>query len=286
MPASSNIPRNTTHGAEVWHGAHRSGQVNSMVHSSPYQCSSCLDYLSPTSSPGELCPNCGSSTRTIHVSVEENIGVHCHLGALVADADGSHKGFSESERLDGVATGATLDSKTVSQHAFGPGSFNETDARETCARLVTFLNRGGADWQAPEDGRADIDWVSFDSTRKQSLNMQVVRTPAEPTVWRELSKQRSISTNLDLDQAAKQLWSSIEKKSKVPSHQRSTMTLVLDANRTPGLALSPVVDEFRRTHGSNAIALGFLDIFVVGPDDQLVSSLHPHGDNRQRTVSP
>lgn len=238
------------------------------------QCVRCGIDFDPSLAVGIACPSCGATARTLHVGIEERLDIHDHLSVLTADTTGAHKGFSESERLDGVATSATIDALDLTQSAQGPGSFNESGGRDACLRLIAFLNTHGGTWLSPEVGQADVDWTSVSSNRAGRLQMQVVRTPIVERYWRELSIRGAVSTTSDLAGSAEMLWLSIEKKLTIPAPQRGAITLVLDANRAPGLALSPMVDEFRRVYGVRARGAGFNNIFVVGPTEQLVSSLH------------
>ena len=217
------------------------------------------------------CPHCGSVARAFGVSITENVSATDHF-SMIQSRDSEEIGFGESERFNGVSAHATLDDGQLTQGALGPGSYNEGDTLETCVRLARFLNKRGGSWTNHRTGSADVDCI-FDGTTGELLSIQVVRAVVDPTFWTTLSKTEEATLEEDVPDAASLMWEAICKKKSIPVSQRASLVLVLDANRTPGLAFQRVVNAFIEQHGDEAKLLGFKEIYVVGPSDDLVKRL-------------
>jgi len=103
--------------------------------------------------------------------------------------------------------------------------------------------------------------------------VQVVRAVVDPNLWRTLGIAGAVSQNVSATEAANSIKAAVELKAsdrKIPTKDRRTITLALDATRLPGLAFDAVVDQFRVDHGSWANGLGFSAIWLVGPVPRLV----------------
>lgn len=220
------------------------------------------------------CPYCGSTARTFDITISESVQTFDHI-SVVHRRDDEDIGFSESTRIAGEAAHATLADGRLVQSATGPGSQNEQDSEPTCQRLVRTLNRldPAAQWSAPVPGKGRVDWTSAGRTAEERLDMQVVRAVTDRDFWRPLNLQQKSEIDSEIEGAAERLWAAVCVKKKIQEEERPALTLVLDANRTPGQAFSGVVEAFRSEYGIEAQALGFKGIYVVGPTDELVHRL-------------
>ena len=71
-------------------------------------------------------------------------------------------------------------------------------------------------------------------------------------------------------EAARALWDGIEGK-RPPKPE--DVILAINAIRTPWFIQTPIVEALRRHYGQNARQVGFLEIWVVGPNETLTERL-------------
>jgi hypothetical protein len=246
------------------------------------QCGSCgmpLDdpFDPPSETPGP-CPRCGStlgSPRSLNVSVTETVDVS-EYRAMLQEKDGRAIGFSESPR-EGRSTAATLDPEAGLKFSVaGSSPQGEEDTLGACRVLAQRLRLDDASWSDPEPATGQLDCVIWHSDQKRTLNIQVVRAIADPSLWRTLNLAGAVSREIPVTEAVAAIKNSVELKAsarKIPRKDRGAITLVLDATRLPGLAFHDVVDRFRAVHGSWISELGFSAVWLVGPTSSLASRL-------------
>jgi hypothetical protein len=237
-------------------------------------CGDCHVTLDPISALGgsTQCPHCGSIKRSYGVTIEATQRQLPSMTGLARDHS-TEKGFVESDRPDGASAFSTLSETTLSIVANGPASLGEKDTFATCQRLVRVLNTQGARWGVVASGSDDVDCAAADGGGGPPLQMQVVRALVLPEFWRRLSQRHSAGLVSSVAEAADSVFLAIQRKAQIPPEQRRTLVLVLDANRTAGLAFEAVVTALRTRHQAPLSSLGFLAIYVVGPDDALVKRI-------------
>jgi hypothetical protein len=171
------------------------------------------------------------------------------------------------------STAEADDQGRITLNVTGPSPKNEEDALEICARLVRMLNEHGETWSDPVRGEQDIDGYSENLTGDK-LRMQVVRAINDTEFWRQLNEDGSATIEFTALTVANELMNTIRKKaSKYPAAQRNSLTLVLDASRTPSHTFQRVIDVFHQQHLPDCKAAGFAQIWVVGPQDGIVQRL-------------
>jgi hypothetical protein len=213
-----------------------------------------------------------------NTSITVNTGDYAVLGeGLIAHAHGpTCDGIRVSDSRGWTAAG-DIDSGTMSgAHATGAPSQNEDLTLETCRLLVRRLNRDGATWSDPVelDQRigSGVDAEARDTRDpSQHLSMQVVRGEADTDFWKRLQREaHSGLASETAEEAAHRLWTATQRKRL---HAHSGVVLVLNAVRTPWLALPQVVDAFRRLYGQDVRGIGFAAVWIVGASEAFAERL-------------
>jgi hypothetical protein len=195
-----------------------------------------------------------------------------HLAA-VQSRENRQIGFSESER-EGRASAADENADgSISYALTGPSPQGEEDTLAVCRKLIAKLNRAGSNWSEPVLGTAGVDCEACNPLdEEKTLSIQVVRAIVDPEFSRHLSEVGHIQGRDDMERLAQYLRDAIGHKAsekKIPTRLRSGLVLALDANRLSHLTLDAVVEEFKIHHGDWASSLGFKEIWLVGPVDDL-----------------
>jgi hypothetical protein len=221
------------------------------------------------------CPRCGSTSRgprSLSVSVIETVNFSEHR-AMLHEEDGRAIGFSESPR-DGRSTTATLDSHDrLTFSVAGSSPQGEEDTPQACRVLAQRLRLDDASWSDPEPAAGQLDCVIRHSDQQPPLNIQVVRAIVDQSLWQTLNLTGTVSGEVSFTEAVTAMKNAVELKAserKIPSKDRGSITLALDATRLPGLAFHAVVDQFRAEYGSWMTELGFSAVWLVGPTSSLV----------------
>ena len=244
-------------------------------------CSDCgqtLDALEELPSGARSpCPKCGSTRRTINVSVEERVVGSDHF-AMLGKREEKTSTFAESRRLDGRAASADRSNDgSFSFSVSGSSPQGEEQSLNACRLLVEKLNSLGATWGEPSlIEMADVDCQAVDTDDHENvLQVQVVQAVTDPRLWRRLNTQGSAQLSAtDTSSLAEQIEGAIKhKETKIPANARSDLTLALDATLVPAFAFDHVIEEFRSAYGTWANSLGFAAIWLVGPLDDLVRQL-------------
>lgn len=106
------------------------------------------------------------------------------------------------------------------------------------------------------------------------LEIQVTQAANDGGFWADLSRSGRGSSAGSTAEVARQLWNAIGKKAKkTPPAQRSRLTLALDASLSAAQALPPVLSQFRPAYSREAAALGFREMWIVGPTADLCARL-------------
>lgn len=228
------------------------------------RCSQCGKELPPEFGdlPRQPCPVCQSTLREFILIVEP-----ASYLVVAGSASLIHKrpGLQSTAEAD--------DQGRITLTATGPSPRNEDGALEICARLVRTLNKMGGHWSNPVEGKQDIDGYSMDPIGNK-LQMQVVRASNDKRLWREVNETGLATSVYVASTAARELIDAILKKAgKYPTEQKSEMLLVLDAAMTPSHTFQQVLDAFRAKHLEECQKAGFLQVWVVGPQESLVERL-------------
>jgi hypothetical protein len=278
------VVRNPLHGyitiGPVYHG------FGGMKKATCNECGLELEY-DPTSPERVPCPTCGSTRRSLTdvVGLEVNVS----LGAnYLHNRAGTPIGFGETEH-DGKVRGGNLhEDGSISELLQGTPPRGEQNVEEVCRILFLRLNSSGADWTNPtypdptqaKDGDVDCRAESARDKRTR-LEVQVVNARIDPAFWKKLQATGQISrTEPTMAPLVASLRAAIEKKEKIPTRQRGTLVLALDATHVPATTLGPVVQAFLTSHGLWAASLGFKEIWLVGPQPELTWQLDPPEEKR------
>lgn len=208
------------------------------------------------------CPFCGATGRSFSCTLHETV--------TVTDS------ISWSQTRPAPNGSATLhDSGRVDLKLTGQPPRNEEDSLAVSDRLVRYLNIGGEHWSNPVPGVADVDAISTDRTNPaMRLSIQVVRASTDRNFWQTLGRDGAAEKIQDVAAASNELISTIRKKAgRYPAAQRSSLTLVLDAGRTPNHTFKEVHDLFAQTHRDECCSFGFSSVWIVGAMDELVNRL-------------
>jgi hypothetical protein len=224
--------------------------------------------------PRNPCPKCGSTTRKYTEGLRNGFTVGGHSRG-VGFRDELLRFITESER-DGLASSAEVSENGISQELRGRPIQGERDTIGTCGQLLKAMNAAGAGWMEPSKGERDEDCVSVSRDGSEHLRIQVVRAVADSVFWETLYRDKEVSEQLLLEAAAGRLKEAIEHKAgpdAIPPKNRPDLVLALDAGRVPALAFEEAAEAFNEVHGEWARALGFDQIWVVGPDARMVHRL-------------
>lgn len=210
--------------------------------------------------------------RTVGQSLGGTIGLHSRLVAQKISQDGS-----EAVRVVDASNKSAADVTPAGDASFeleGKPVLNESRSLGACRILIERLNREGGGWSDPRQPLHEHG-VDCESTGPQGiLEIQVTQAANESRFWADLSRSGRGSSAGSTADIAQQLWNAIDKKAKkIPHAQRGNLTLALDASLSAAQALPPVLSEFRAAYSREAAALGFREVWIVGPTPDLCARL-------------
>lgn len=241
------------------------------------RCNECGTDLSHVQDPPDggrtPCPECGSTSRHISVSVSEGIRISEHVSVLKR-RDDKAVGFSESQRQGRASWADQQLDGTQSFSLNGTTPQGEEDTLGACRILVSYLNRQQEKWSNLRAGEGEVDCEAMATVDShERLCIQVVRAIVDPQFWQELSTSgKAQRCNVSTEQLAGLLRDAISKKadaSRIPDALRQELHLALDATRLPGLAFDDVVAEFRNRYQAWTRSQGFAAVWLVGPNMDL-----------------
>jgi len=156
----------------------------------------------------------------------------------------------------------------------GAPSHNEHLTLDTCRTLIHRLNRDGATWgepvALPQGSGADAEARDMRDPRRRLL-MEVGRAEIGEELWKQLDHEAEVVLDpITVEEAARRVWDAIEHKRL---YADPNVTLVLNSIRTPWLAMLRVIDAFRQRYASDARAVGFQAVWIVGPGKSFVERL-------------
>jgi hypothetical protein len=217
-----------------------------------------------------------SSPEPIQISAVDTPGVSLNEALTVR----GHGPSSEAVRRitsDGWRADGDLANGRASSGTSGRPSYNEDLTQETVRMLMGHSR--WADWDGaienvvPGSG-ADCKVGKLNSP--DTLLVEVLRAEPDRTYWKELSdSERTSVPERTLQEMADGLWGQIENN----KGQRDNKGVVLAVNalRTPAFAFLQVVQAFRRTYGQPAASLGFLEVWICGPAEDMIFRLDEPG---------
>jgi hypothetical protein len=153
----------------------------------------------------------------------------------------------------------------------------EANTLEVCRHLAREWRRRGHRIHlprlSPDDDDSDCLCESGDAG--EQFRIQVVRAIIDPSVWSALARTGRVSTLIASPaDAADLLAVAIAMKARrIPLTQRRNLVLALDAMGFSGMALAPVIEEFRKRHGRDCHLLEFASIWIVGRSTEMVFRL-------------
>ena len=195
-------------------------------------------------------------------------------------------GDSESIRVGSVEyrSAGRSGSAGHEQSFEGPPPENETDVLQVCGTLREALSRRGEHWGPFEvpDRVDDVDAFARDGNKK--LDAQVTRVERE--AWRELARTGSSDARRSPDELAEEIRAAVEhKSSQHGAAQRGALLLALDASRSPGHVLTPVVVSFLERHGEWATGLGYRGSGSLARQQPCRTSSAESGSNPRQTLT-
>lgn len=132
------------------------------------------------------------------------------------------------------------------------------------------LDERGGRWtevrDLPEKDAADCELVGPDQA---PLGVQVTRPQTD--FWKALDHAgQAVTSPADPSALAASLWDAIWRKRHKTNAQ---IVLAINAIRTPGYVLPDVVAAFRAQFAERAAAVGFHEVWIVGPSAAFVHRL-------------
>ena len=188
-----------------------------------------------------------------------------------------------------------VDSDSIATGIDGQPPVNEEGSREACEILLDRFDQNGrrctglrkpmdvdllpadkrklkcrlaaagaklSDEQAAEQG---VDWVA--DCADEVMRFQVTRADQQ---WGALARNKHVERNLTVNDLADQLRDAIAEKEHAPKEH---IILVIDVAGVADHSFEPVVSSFCQRHGAWARAVGFDEIWVVGPTASLAFRL-------------
>jgi hypothetical protein len=210
--------------------------------------------------------------------------MHVHSGVVASDhamgvglREGRPFAFTESERTRLTRYASLQPDGTIVLDLKGLAPRGEEDSEEVCHILLqALLKDEGREITLLGSGDRDDDFLIEEKGNRYGV--QVVRAMTDRRFWQSLAHDKAIvRVSLTPERATEALKRAIEHKAvgrdAIPLAQRRNLVLALDAFRVPALALGVVTEEFRSEWGDWGKELGFLAIYVVGPDVTFVARL-------------
>ena len=148
----------------------------------------------------------------------------------------------------------------------GPPSHNESDNLSVARTLLSVLNHNGEDWgppSKPPGSDRGVDMEAFGPLGH--LEMQITRVPTNQEFWRSLNQTGHADRFVVATAAADHLMDAVREKAvRVPLMDRATLTLVLDATKSPEFEFPEARQLFFEKHSAAATSFGFADVLMVG----------------------
>lgn len=208
-----------------------------------------------------------------HVIVQDH-GKGDEAISNTGEQDGRHTTFRFSDSTGQAIAADALADGTFRLEAKGRSPQGEEGNLEVGQILIEYLNsREGGNWGPPYDpnrpGRPDEDdLVSKHRDRKEELKIQVTRPAYKTDFLHELNVTGQANRTINLETAVEALWEAINAK---PPHR--DLALALNALTFPDLAFGQVAQAFRRQYGLQAHQCGFCAIWLVAPNNLLITRL-------------
>ena len=205
--------------------------------------------------------------KIVILSIEENQEPLSETTVLTQNGP-SGEGIRRVDSEDhSVAVDARNDD--IEEFIAGKTIKNEEGTKKTCEILVSKLNYDDGDWFgliSPTEADA-VDGRPY-SRGKEKQPLQIQVTKADQSIWAELAKKKSgIQRRRRIDDVCASLLEAILKKQYVDG--RDKLVLALEAVHLP--VNEAVADRFIETAKGKAKAIGFKQIWLVGP-----SALHTY----------
>jgi hypothetical protein len=103
------------------------------------------------------------------------------------------------------------------------------------------------------------------------LFVEVTR-PEHENYWRDLSTSGAVTApQRTIDEMADLLWRQIQGLKGLRDNRG--VVLAVNALRAPAFAFPQVAAAFRRSHGRDAVGLGFTEVWICGPAEDMVFRL-------------
>lgn len=152
---------------------------------------------------------------------------------------------------------------------------NEDGAVEVCGHLVTYLNSIGGQWAPPTRSTGPENGIDAIATAPGAIGyFQVTRAMHDQEFWRTLGVHKSVRAYTTREDMAQDLWESItHKANSIPTANRKTITLVLDATELFAHHSIETVKVFLDRFGQAWVNIGFDSIWVVGGHHTFVTKL-------------
>lgn len=212
----------------------------------------------------------------IIVKVQDGISFGDHLSGTVTSKE-KVVGYSESHGR-GRAAHASIDVEGNVTHGIeGKPSLGEEGTAEVARRFVEAKNNQQVRWHPPTIASSEHTDARSEPiyTGENALKIQVVRAISETSHWKMLGKTGAVQVQVESAlNVAQLLCDSIAlKKEKIPAETRASMSLVLNGVDAPVTCLDAVIEAFRTEHGDYAAGAGFKEIWLVGPQSNMVTQI-------------
>ena len=186
-------------------------------------------------------------------------------------------GFKESVGAEQSSAAEAYEDGTVSSWITGSPVQGEHCTPSAARVLVQAMNRAGGHWELGDEAAVGIvNCVLRDRVEpRRRLEVQVVRAIVEQDLYSKLKTAKSvIDLNSDPVDIATLLFAAVTKKAhRIPPNVSLGLLLALDATRLSVCTMSSVVEAYARHFGARTRAIGFAQVWLVGPTDTFTHRL-------------
>lgn len=178
------------------------------------------------------------------------------------------------KRKGGRMSAVDIEGDEVEFSHRGPPPQNEEGSERVARELVMAINqRTVFAWPAPQrppgpERGVDCECRSVEGT---SLAIQVTRVAADRDVWRKMHTDGYAEGRTKVSALVEAVWRAIQNKFNAAGI--GDICLALDARVSIEAAIPRVADAFKAAHGADLRSLGFQQVWLVGPLQDLIFRL-------------
>ena len=224
----------------------------------------CTDCGNPRGDEPE-CSSCGSGNVTVTVEPAIARAQAGPVGTVIegASADGDGRRVEFNTPQGGRSVSEVDGSGKLEAAVDGPINIGRPNEPRVLKTLLAKLREGGvtAEPAPAEDDRGEDASLVIDG---RTIAVQMVTAPSDPRFWAR-QRREGAAVEGTRGEAAALLQEAIAKKSMIPSDQRASTMLVLDASAVGAVIERGVLQELHDAASELLEDLQFYAVWVVGP---------------------